>query len=397
MNSLKAMPLKTSYRIESIDILRGMVMLIMAIDHTREFFHHDSLISINPLDLKATSPIVFFTRWITHFCAPVFVFLSGASIFLYGQKRTKNEVAFFLFTRGIWLMLAEIFIVNFFWEFNYGSFLMLEVIWTIGLSMVILSLLQFLPYKFLLALGLLIIAGHNLLDNIKIDQPAAASFLWSLVHVQKVFFPTPHFIVLVAYPFLPWLGLMIVGYCLGKLYTKTSPVRDRKKFLLSTGVMVICLFILLRFINIYGDPSRWAHQKSGLFTFLDFINTTKYPPSLLFVLMTIGPALIVLSVTENISNWFSRFVIVYGKVPFFYFLLHVLLIHAISWVFYLVSGYGSGNINFPGTVGFPTAVGYPLWVVYLVWLSVILILYYPCKWYGTYKASHPEKKWLTYL
>ncbi|MEO6636878.1 MAG: heparan-alpha-glucosaminide N-acetyltransferase domain-containing protein [Ginsengibacter sp.] len=397
MDPLKQIPLKASQRIESIDILRGIVMLIMAIDHTREFFHQGSLTGVNPLDLKTTWPLLFFTRWITHFCAPVFVFLSGTSVFLYGQKRTQKQVALFLFTRGIWLILAEIFIVNFFWEFNYGSFLMLEVIWAIGLSMVLLSVLQFLPYKALLVIGIAIIAGHNLLDNVKIDQPVAASVLWSIVHVQKVFFASPHFIILVAYPFLPWLGLMITGYCMGKLYTRTSDIGKRKKFLFVSGIGVMGFFILLRFINIYGDPSRWAHQKNGLFTFFDFINTTKYPPSLLFMLMTIGPGLIVLSASKNISNWFTRFVIVYGKVPFFYFLIHVLLIHTISWIFYLISGYGSGDINFPGTVGFPTAVGYPLWVVYLVWLSVILILYYPCKWYGRYKAGHPEKRWLTYL
>ncbi len=389
---------KNNFRIESIDILRGIVMVIMALDHIREFFHQDALIGHDPLDFKTTWPLLFFTRWVTHFCAPVFVFLSGTSVFLYSQKtRTKKQVAIFLFTRGLWLMLAEIFIVNFFWEFNYGSFLMLEVIWAIGLSMVVLSMLQFLPYKFLLIIGFIIVLGHNLLDGIKIEQPIAASVIWSIVHVQHPYFVTPHFMILVTYPFLPWLGLMIIGYCLGKLYTKGTDAAWRKRFLLIAGISVICFFILVRFINAYGDMSEWSHQKNVLFTFLDFIKTTKYPPSLLFMLMTIGPALIVLSVTENISNLFTRFVIVYGKVPFFYFLLHVLVVHSLAWLFFLVTGYGWGNINFPGTVGFPSDVGYPLWVVYMVWITVICILYYPCKWYGRYKAGHPEKKWLSYL
>lgn len=398
MHTLTGSRPQSGYRIESIDILRGIVMVIMALDHVRDFFHHEALIGHDPLDLTTTWPLLFATRWITHFCAPVFVFLSGTSVFLYSQSgRTKKQVAFFLFTRGLWLMLAEIFIVNFFWEFEFGYFLMLQVIWAIGLCMVVLSVLQFLPYKILLVLGIIIVTGHNLLDGIRIEQPIIASLGWSIVHVAHPYQIPPHLLLFVAYPFLPWLGLMIIGYCLGKMYKKEADADYRKKFLLIAGVCSILLFIVLRYINVYGDMQERTMQQTTLFTVFDFVNTTKYPPSLLYMLMTIGPALIVLSFTENISNWFSRIIIIYGKVPFFYYLLHVLLIHTIAVVFYLISGQGSGKVNFPGSENSPDNSGYPLWLVYMVWLLVVFILYFPCRWYSNYKARHSHIKWLSYL
>jgi uncharacterized membrane protein len=391
--------LPAHYRIESIDILRGIVMVIMALDHVRDFFHHDSLIYRDPLNLSTTWPALFATRWVTHFCAPVFVFLSGTSCFLYSQRgRTKKQVAFFLFTRGLWLILAEIFIINTLWEFsNFESLLVLQVIWAIGLSMVILSLLQFLPYKIVLVIGLVIVFGHNLLDGIRVEQPLVASLGWSIVHVLHPYQLTPHFTLFIAYPFLPWLGLMILGYCLGKLYTKQTDAAWRKKFLLIAGISVVCLFIIIRFINFYGDMHEWSPQQTTLLTFFDFIKTTKYPPSLLYILMTIGPALIILSFTENVSNWFTRFIMVFGKVPFFYYILHVSLIHSMAWIFFFVSGRGSGDIDFMERAPFKPDAGYPLWAVYVIWISVIIILYFPCKWYSRYKASHPENKWLSYL
>jgi len=396
MNVSKEVRRQSNYRIESIDILRGLVMVIMALDHVRDFFHHDALIGHDPLDLSTTWPALFVTRWITHYCAPVFVFLSGVSVFLYSQRgRTKKQVAFFLLTRGIWLMLAEIFIVNVLWEFNNaGSFLLLQVIWAIGLSMAVLSVLQFLPYKILLVIGLVIVSGHNLLDGIKVELPLAASLGWSILHSLHFYRLTAHFTLLIAYPFLPWLGLMIIGYCLGKLYRKGTDAAWRKNFLFVAGISAVCLFVVIRFINFYGDMRPWSSQKTTLLTFFDFIKTTKYPPSLLYMLMTIGPALVILSFTENVSNWWSRFISVFGKVPFFYYLLHVFLIHLIALIFSFISGRGTGNVDF---IGIQPDAGYPLWVVYVVWISVIIILYFPCKWYSGYKATHPENKWLGYL
>ncbi len=387
---------ESRHRIESIDILRGLVMLIMAMDHTREFFHHDALIGNDPTNFKTTWPLLFFTRWITHLCAPVFVFLSGTSIFLYSKKgRSKKQVAFFLMTRGLFLIFAEITLINLVLQFDYGSFLILEVIWVIGLSMIVLAALQYLPFTILLITGIVIVFGHNLLDGISVEKPFAASLAWSVLHKLQLFKITPHFSLLVAYPLLPWLSLMIVGYCTGKLYSREVNKKYRKKFLLLGGITVIALFIIIRFINVYGDANVWSSQRTPLFTFLDFIKTTKYPPSLLFMLMTIGPALIILSLAENARSSVTKFLTVYGKVPFFYFVLHLLIIHSLTLAFSFVSGNGTGS--FQGSSNKSAEIGYPLWVVYLVWLCVISALYYPCKWYGRYKASHPEKKWLSYL
>ena len=371
-------------------------MVIMVLDHTREFFHHNSLIGEDPLDLKTTSPLLFFTRWITHYCAPVFVFLSGTSAYLYAARnKTKQQVFSFLFTRGIWLMIAEVIVINGLWSFGWSQFIMLEVFWAIGISMVFLSFLQFLPYRFLIVLGLMIVFGHNLLDGISITQPAFASVLWSLFHAPNLFQPPHAPVILVGYPFLSWLGIMICGYSLGKLYTeKEAP--ERKKILASLGFTLIALFIILRFINIYGDRKQWISQSSFLYTILDFIDTTKYPPSLLYALMTIGPALLLLSVSEGVSNGFTKAMRVYGKVPFVYYILHVFVLHSFARMMAAISGNGSGDALFPGSKLYPDS-GYPLWAVYLVWIFVVILLYFPCKWYGDYRANHPEKKWLSYL
>lgn len=372
-------------------------MVIMALDHTRDFFHYNVNIGQDPLDLNTTSEILFFTRWITHFCAPVFVFLSGTAIFLYSIKvQAKRQVTVFLFTRGLWLIFAEIFLVGLAWSFDlYFSVIVLQVIWAIGISMVLLSLLQFLPYKILLATGILIVLGHNLLDNVNVSQP---SMFWSAIHQPYFFELNSSFRIVIMYPFLPWLGLMICGYCLGKLYKSDTDLRYRKKCLLITGLLLILMFIAIRFINLYGDANTWILQKSGTFTLLDFLDTTKYPPSLLFMLMTIGPGLIFLSYSENANNLLSRKITVFGKVPFFYYLLHILVIHLVRWVFFLGSGHQLNELVFPSKRegNMPEGVGYSLWEVYLVWLLVIIILYFPCKWYSKYKAAH-KQWWLSYL
>ena len=389
--------LKKTHRIASIDILRGIVMVIMALDHTREFFHHDALIGNDPLDFKTTSAFLFLTRWITHYCAPTFFFLSGTSVFLYAQRgKTKREVGWFLFTRGVWLVIAEVLIINSLWQFEHLEFLMLEVFYAIGMSMIFLSLLQFLPYRVLLVIGLLIVFGHNALDGVQVTHPAGASVAWSLAHAPNLFHPFPHYMVLVAYPFLPWLGLMICGYCLGKLYTRDTDPAYRKRFLLTAGVVAIVMFIILRFINVYGDRQHWSVQQTALFTMLDFVNTTKYPPSLLYMLMTIGPGLIVLAATERVANTFTKIAVVYGRVPFVYYMLHILVLHSLARIFMVISGHGSGDAAFPG-YPIQADAGYPLWVVYVVWISVVVLLYFPCRWYGSYRMAHPEKKWLTYL
>jgi uncharacterized membrane protein len=385
-------------RIQSIDFLRGLVMIIMALDHCRDFMHYNATIDQNPLDFATTTPILFLTRWVTNFCAPVFVFLSGTSIFLYSSKtNSKKQVAVFLFTRGLWLMLAEILIIQPLWDFN-TIVIFIQVIWAIGLSMVFLSVLQFLPYRVLFVCGLIIVFGHDLLDKIIIDSPFTKSLLWSVIHQQKAYTISDHQILVIQYPFLPWLGLMILGYSTGKLYLAGVIPGYRKRILRVAGFSAIALFIIIRGFNQYGDIQHWEPQITTLFTFFDFLKVSKYPPSLLYILVTMGPALLLLSLVENVRGNLSRKVIVFGKVPFFFYILHVFLIHIIAWFAFFSTGHGWRDLDFihfrDGSL--PYGSGHPLWFVYLAWIAVIIILYFPCRWYSNYKASH-KKWWLSYL
>ncbi|HET6723227.1 MAG TPA: heparan-alpha-glucosaminide N-acetyltransferase domain-containing protein [Chitinophagaceae bacterium] len=387
-------------RITSVDLLRGVIMIIMALDHTREFFHSAALNS-NPLDLNTTTPVLFFTRWITHICAPVFVFLSGTSAFLQSARKSKRQLSLFLITRGIWLIIAEVAIVNLIFSFDISySAIALEVIWAIGISMVILGLVIWLPFEIILAIGLLIVLGHNALDFYERDQTTPFSAGYNLVHRVGFHSLWGKHQLLILYPFLPWSGLMMLGYCLGKVL-RNDNVAYRKKFLVITGISVIGLFIILRFINVYGDPFPWSQQGSAFYTFLSFINTSKYPPSLFFIAMTIGPALLLMAWWDNIQNEFTRIVSVYGRVPFFYFLTHFFIIHLFSAVAFFMRGHtfaeDAADVSTPFIKFIKEGEGVQLRYVYLIWLAVVIILYPVCKWYDNYKTRHKEKKWLSYL
>ena len=386
-------------RITSIDLLRGFVMIIMALDHTRDFFHFNAQTG-NPLDLSTTTPVLFFTRWITHFCAPVFVFLSGTSAFLQSARKSKKELSIFLITRGLWLILAEVTIVNLLLTFDVGfSFIALEVIWAIGISMVILGLMTWLPFEIILAVGLLIVLGHNALDFYEKDQTTPFSTTYDLIHRRGSHPLWGKHQLLILYPFLPWTGLMMLGYCLGKVL-RNNDTAYRKRFLVIAGISTIALFIILRFINVYGDPAPWSPQPNVFYTFLSFINSSKYPPSLFFMCMTIGPSLLLMAWWDEIQNGFTKIVSVYGRVPFFYFLAHLFVIHLFSAVTYLMRGH-----SFADGAGNPTAFvkfiqpgeGVQLRYVYLIWLVIVIALYPVCKWYDRYKTNHKEKKWLSYL
>ena len=385
-------------RITSVDLLRGAVMIIMALDHTRDFFHYDAQVN-NPLNLDTTTPVLFFTRWITHFCAPVFVFLSGTSAYLQSARKSKRELSIFLITRGLWLILMEITIVNFVLTFNiYFYTFALETIWAIGISMVILGLVIWLPFEVILITGLLIVLGHNALDFYERKQTGQFRFAYNLVH-RVGFHPLGgKYNLLVLYPFLSWSGLMMLGYCLGKVLRIENAVY-RKKFLVITGLSTIALFIVLRFINVYGDPFQWSKQSTGFRTFLSFINSSKYPPSLFFMAMTIGPALLLLAWWDNIQNAFTRIVSVYGRVPFFYFVVHFFILHTIVMIFYFLKGHTfAETMTDPGIAKFVTrGEGFPLTIVYVIWLTVVILLYPVCKWYDRYKMEHKEKKWLSYI
>ena len=385
----------SSRRIESIDILRGIVMVIMALDHVRIYFHADSLV-FAPEDLDQTTASIFFTRWITHFCAPVFVFLAGTSAFLSGQRKTKQQLSKFLLTRGLWLILIEIIVVNFAWSFNYKlPFIGLGVIWAIGISMIVLAAIIHLPFKIIFALGFMLVVGHNLLDNIHFN-----SVLWSALHEPKIFPLDEQHKVRFAYPVLPWIGIMLLGYCFGKLYTKEFSIKRRRQWLFITGTGAIALFIILRAINIYGNPDPWSGQSSATFSLLSFLNTTKYPPSLLYTLMTLGPAILFLALSEKLSGGFVRAIIHIGRVPMFFYILHLYLIHVIAMFAAEFSGYNWTDMILqrrtwidPQLKGY----GFSLGVTYLVWIGIILLLYPLCKWYDKYKTKHKEKWWLSYL
>ena len=323
-----------STRIESIDILRGLVMVIMALDHVRDYTNTGYMFA-DPTNLETTSPTLFFTRWITHFCAPIFVFLAGTSAFLYGSKKaSKNELAKFLFTRGLWLVFIELTVVNFSWTFDITlSVHIFQVIWAIGLCMMLLAALIYLPKKVLLTLGLVILIGHNMLDGITAQGTEPLSVLWYYVHQFNFqVINNGEGMLAIAYPFLPWLGIIILGYCFGHFYQKGFDVKIRKTWLLRLGVSSILLFFILRFINVYGDLKPWTSQDDFTYTVLSFFNVTKYPPSLIYTLMTLGPALLFLYGIESVKNKVTDMLLVFGRVPFFFYIIHLYIIHLIGMV-----------------------------------------------------------------
>ncbi len=379
-------------RIQSLDLLRGLVMIIMALDHVRDYFHSDSFV-IDPTDLSKTNVVFFATRWITHFCAPVFMFLAGTSAFLISQKKTKKELSFFLLTRGLWLIFLELTIVAFGWSFEFDlHHFVLTVIWALGASMIVLSGLIWLPFNVILVIGFLLVCGHNALDTVHVQGNTIGALVWNLLH-EKGEGTLGDISIFVMYPILSWIGVMALGYCLGKLYVVGFDSAKRKKILIILGLSTTVVFVILRYINIYGDAALWSSQQSNALTILSFFNTTKYPPSLLYIAMTIGPALLFLAYTENITNGFSNFIKIYGRVPMFYYLCHLYLIHLGALAMMFIQGFKPSDFD----NSLPPEFGLSLGMTYVVWLAVIIILYPLCKWYDKYKTGHQGNKWLSYL
>jgi len=396
--------LTASKRIESIDFIRGIAMVIMALDHTRDYFHIAANID-DPLNLATTTPILFLTRWITHFCAPVFVFLSGTSIYLQSLRKTKKELSVFLIKRGLWLIIAEFVIIAFAWTFNpFFNIIPFQVIWTIGISMVILGVAVRLPFKMVLLIGLLIVLGHNLLDIPEAAPGFNPGVWWNILHYGH-FVPyefAPKHYALIVYPFLPWTGLMMLGYCVGMFFSPTYSIEQRRNILNRLGVILIIFFIVVRFINIYGDPVAWTAQKNGLYTLMSFLKLQKYPPSLMYMCITIGPALLLLSFMEKIKNGFTNTMVVFGRTAFFYYILHLYLIHLLAAILFFVKRKHTVQFAIDSTKDLPfmfviPGEGIRLGLVYLVWIIVIVALYPLCKWYDNYKINHKEKWWLSYL
>ena len=367
----------------------------MAIDHVRGYFHADKFL-FDATDLTKTNAAIFFTRWMTHFCAPAFVFLAGTSASMISQRKSKKDLSMFLFTRGLWLVFAELTFINIAWYFNPSfSFFSLGVIWALGISMMALSALVHLPVKIILGIGLIIFFGHNLLDKIFVEGNSLKAFAWAVLHVSRRFeFGYPN--INAQYPVLPWIGIMALGYVAGSLYKKEISQAVRKKYLLVIGSSAILLFFLIRAINIYGDMAPWSVQDSQAFTIMSFLNTTKYPPSLLFSLMTLGPCLIFLALMERPLGHWSQPLLHFGRVPMFFYILHIFLLHIMVTIAIVITG-GDWHetIITNGLKYFHPQ--FSLGVVYLVWIMAIIILYPLCRWYDKYKTSHKEKWWLSYL
>src|ERR1700730_12742144 len=369
-------------RIESIDVVRGVIMILMALDHVRDFFGNSGL---NPTNPATTTISLFFTRWITHFCAPVFFLLTGTGAYLSLGRKSKSELSQFLFTRGLWLIFLELTVTRCLgWQFNFDyQVAMLIVLWALGWAMIVLSVLVYLPASIVTTFGVVMIASHNLLDSIQSSNP-----LWSILHSPNFIVNHPGHVVFVTYPLIPWMGVTAAGYGLGQIYS--WPSARRKAFLLPLGLALTAAFFVLRAINVYGDPLRWTTQKSPAFTVLSFLNTTKYPPSLLYLLMTLGPALLFLWAVDAGTPQWLRPALTVGKVPMFYYLLHIPLIHLIA-IAVCYARYGQVHWMFESpTLGQfpitpPPGWGYSLPIVYLVWAIVVITLYPLCRWFAGLK------------
>ena len=379
-------------RLESVDLVRGVIMIVMALDHTRDFF---GVPGISPTNVARAGAALFLTRWITHFCAPVFFLLTGTGAYLSLRKKSIGALSRLLLTRGLWLIVLEVVVLRCLgYQFNFDYRLtMLIVLWALGWSMITLSALVHLPLPAITAFGLVLIAGHNLLDGIR---PATA---WlTVLHGQGFVITGPH-AVFVAYPLIPWIGVTAAGFGLGRIYD--WPGERRRAFLLRAGLRLSAAFIVLRGVNRYGDPSRWRHQAASITTVLSFLNASKQPPSLLFLLMTLGPALLMLCAAERGTPRWLQPALVLGKVPLFYYVLHFMLLHLLAvgvayaryrdahWMF------ESPDVaNYPFTP--PPGWGYSLPVVYAIWIGVVLALYPVCRWFAGVKQRRRDP-WLSYL
>ncbi len=381
------------FRLESVDVVRGVIMILMALDHTRDFFGQTSFSPTNPT--QTTIPL-FFTRWVTHFCAPVFFLLTGTGAYLSLRRKSKAELSRFLFTRGLWLIFLELTLFRCLGlQFNFDYRLtLLDVLWALGWAMIVLSALVRLPTPLVTAIGVVMIAGHNLLDPIR-----SSNRVWTILHSLNFIVANPQHSVFVAYVLIPWVGVTAAGYGLGQIYS--WPSDRRRTFLLRAGLGVTAAFLILRGINIYGDPVRWSTQKSAAFTALSFLNTNKYPPSLLFLLMTLGPALLFLWAVDGGTPQFLRPALVLGKVPMFYYLLHFPLIHLLA-VVVCYARYGQAHWMFesPSIDKFPITPppgwGFSLPIIYLIWVSVVLVLYPFCRWFAALKQRRSDV-WLSYF
>lgn len=380
-------------RVESLDLLRGLVMIVMALDHTRDFL---TSAHFDPTDATQTTPVLFATRWITHLCAPVFVLLAGAGARLsLGRGRSRGELARYLLTRGLWLVILEVTLVHLAWmgpdyEPTHYRFL---VISTLGFSMIALAGLIYLPMPVIIGFGVALVAGHDLLDSIDPSDLGSFAWLWNVLHVPGMIgsWAPGKWALFVLYPLIPWIGVMALGYAFGALVERPALQDDRGRrarlWLIAGGAMLVA-FVAIRALDTYGDPAHWAHQATDARTVMAFLDVSKYPPSLDYLLATVGVAAIVLAGLEHLRGPIAAVLRTYGRVPLFFYLLHIPLIHLVSFpINGLINGVWSSHD--PGW-------GFGLPMVYAVWLGVVAALYLPCRWFGDVKARRRDW-WLGYL
>jgi uncharacterized membrane protein len=388
-------------RIVSLDVVRGLVMVIMALDHTRDFF---SNLPFEPEDLNRTYYALFFTRWITHFCAPLFFFLAGTGAFLYGLHRTPQQLSGFLWTRGLWLILLEFSVVGTSWTFLFpwGFF---GVIWALGASMIIMALLVRLPLRWIALLSTAMIVGHDLLDHLRPQQFGSMAWLWTILHVRGGILLPLHIREFVLFQLVPWVAVMTAGYAFGQFYLYEKERRIR--LLIQLGTCLTLAFVLLRATNLYGNPPAglggvsqgdWRIQSTAEKTIILFLDVEKYPPSLQFLLMTLGPSFLLLAWLEkrDVACWASP-LLIFGRVPMLFYILHLYLIHVLAIVAAVLFGQPVAWLFHGAVFGdTPDAYGHSLPFVYLMWVTVVFLLYFPCRWWAGLKQRRKDW-WLSYL
>jgi uncharacterized membrane protein len=383
-------------------MVRGLVVLIMALDHVRDFVMLGGI--QDPMSDPHINAPLFFTRWITHFCAPVFVFLAGTSAGLMAARKRPASLAAFLVTRGLWLILIEVFVISTAFTFSPlgieqlggRTMLILQVLWAIGAGMVLLAAAQFLGKRACFVVGAVIVVGHNLLDGI---WPTSSGLLdtgpplWAALHVQMSV-AAGRFLIRLGYPLLPWTGVMLLGY--GSAGIFQQPPEKRNSKMLKIGIALTAAFVVIRAFDVYGDPRGWQSQNSGIAaTVMSFINTTKYPPSLLFLLMTLGPAAILCAYADRLGGWLKDTLVMFGRVPFAFYIGHFYLAHALAVVIGIFQGYAASQMMTYHRFT-PEAFGVNLASVYVVWLLVIALMYPLCRWFAAIKARRTDW-WLSYV
>jgi uncharacterized membrane protein len=389
-----------SNRIISIDLLRGFVMAIMALDHTRDFFHYSLItLQIDALDPASTTPWMYASRWVTHLCAPTFVWLAGISAWLHAKKSKMSvgEKSRFLGSRGLWLIVLELSIINFGWTFNptFSNFYLI-VIWAIGASMILLAIFSLLPRKWHLPLALAIIFGHNFFDGLSFEKGTTAYVFETLfIHTGRFEWWGRSFRV--PYPVLPWFGIMLLGYSMGHLFTQEAKAL-RHRVLWLGGLFALVMCVVLRLFTVYGDPRPFEKQPHLLWTIYDFLNMSKYPPSLHFSLMFLGLAMLLLYAFELFKTRANGLLVVFGGVPLFFYVLHIYLLHALNLLMYVGQrGHISGIDWEKGVWGYEIKFGYGLLEVYLIWLGLLAVCYPLCKRFAAFKAKHSSKWWVSYI